>query len=80
MHPEAGVISEFSKSALAEEVATEDCMPTSGPCVGASTLEKSNKPIEGKLTRRGTRLLADFDEADRLEQVIFERLKGLIRD
>ena len=68
----------FCKSASIDEIATHDFVLTPGRYVGAAAVEDDGEPIDEKLTRLRTELLAEFDEADRLEQIIRERLQGLI--
>jgi type I restriction enzyme M protein len=73
-------IAGFCKSASIEEVATHDYVLTPGRYVGAADIEHDGEPIEEKLVRLRAQLLAEFDEADRLEKVIRQRLQGLLRD
>ena len=73
-------IAGFCKSASIDEIATHDYVLTPGRYVGAADIENDGEPIEEKLARLRSQLLAEFDEADRLEQVIRTRLKGLISD
>jgi type I restriction enzyme M protein len=73
-------IAGLCKSATIDEIATHDYVLTPGRYVGAADLEDDGEPIEEKLTRIRTQLLAEFDEADRLEKVIRARLEGLISD
>jgi type I restriction enzyme M protein len=73
-------IAGFCKSSSIEEIATHDYVLTPGRYVGAADIEDDGEPIEEKLTRLRTQLLAEFDEADRLEKVIRERFRGLISD
>jgi type I restriction enzyme M protein len=73
-------IAGFCKSANIDDVANHDYVLTPGRYVGAANVEDDGEPIDEKLARLRTQLLAEFDEADRLEIVIRERLKGLIRD
>ena len=61
-----------------DEIATHDFVLPPGRYVGAAAVEDDGEPIDEKLTRLRTELLAEFDEADRLEQIIRERLQGLI--
>ena len=67
----------FCKSAKIEEIATHDYVLTPGRYVGAAAIEDDGEPIDDKLNRLRSELLAEFDEADRLEKVIRERLSGL---
>jgi type I restriction enzyme M protein len=71
-------ISGFCKSATINEIAIHDYVLTPGRYVGAADIEDDGEPIEDKLMRLRTQLLAEFDEADRLEEVIRTRLKGLV--
>jgi len=71
-------ISGFCRSATIEEIAKHDYMLTPGRYVGATDIEDDGEPIEEKITRLRTQLLAEFVEADRLEQIIRTRLKGLV--
>jgi type I restriction enzyme M protein len=71
-------IAGFCKSANIDEIATHDYVLTPGRYVGAADTEDDGEPIEEKLARLRSQLLAEFDEADRLEQVIRTRLKGLV--
>lgn len=71
-------IAGFCKSASIDEISTHDYVLTPGRYVVAVDIEDDGEPIEEKLTRLRTQLLAEFDEADRLEQVIRVRLKGFI--
>jgi type I restriction enzyme M protein len=73
-------ISGFCKSASIEEVTTHDYVLTPGRYVGAADIEDDGEPIDEKLARLRVQLLAEFDEADRLEKVIRERLEGLVRE
>ena len=68
----------FCKSATIDEIATHDYVLTPGRYVGAADIEDDDEPVEEKLTRLRTQLLAEFDESVRLEQVIRARLKGLV--
>ena len=67
----------FCKAATIAEIATHDFVLTPGRYVGAAEVEDDGEPIDQKLARLRAELLAEFDEADRLEQVIRERLKEL---
>ena len=73
-------ISGFCKSASIEEVATHDYVLTPGRYVGAADVEDDGEPIDEKLARLRAQLLAEFDEADRLEKIIRDRLKSLGHD
>jgi type I restriction enzyme M protein len=80
--PEAAYedIAGFCKSANINEVATQDYVLTPGRYVGAADVEDDGEPIDERLARLRTQLLAEFDEADRLEKVVRERLQGLVRE
>jgi type I restriction enzyme M protein len=73
-------IAGFCKSATIEEVATHDYVLTPGRYVGAADIEDDGEPIEEKLARLRSQLLAEFDEAERLEKVIRKRLQELVRE
>jgi type I restriction enzyme M protein len=73
-------IAGFCKSASIPEVATHDYVLTPGRYVGATDIEDDGEPIDEKLARLRAQLLAEFDEADRLEKVIRERLQELVRE
>jgi type I restriction enzyme M protein len=53
---------------------------TPGRYVGAADIEDDGEPIDEKLARLRSQLLAEFDEADHLEKVIRERLQRLGRE
>lgn len=69
----------FCKAASIDEIATHDYVLTPGRYVGAALPEDDGEPIEDKLARLRSQLLAEFDEADRLEKIIRQRLEGLAR-
>jgi type I restriction enzyme M protein len=71
-------IAGFCKSASFEEIAKHDYVLTPGRYAGAADAEDDGEPIEEKLNRLRTQLLAEFEEADRLELVIRTRLEGLV--
>ena len=71
-------VSGFCKSATIDEIATHDYVLTPGLYVGAAATRDDGEPIDQKLARLRNQLLAEFDEAHRLEQIIRQRLKGLI--
>jgi type I restriction enzyme M protein len=73
-------ISGFCKSAAIDQIATHDYVLTPGRYVGAADVEADGEPIEEKLARLRTQLLAEFDESDRLEKVIRARLGGLLNE
>jgi len=70
----------FCKAASIDEIASYDYVLTPGRYVGAADIEDDGEPIEDKLKRLRAQLLAEFDEADRLEQIIRQRLEGLVRE
>ncbi len=69
----------FCKAATIDEIATHDFVLTPGRYVGAAEAEDDGEPIEEKLARLRAQLLAEFEEADRLEKIIRDRLEGLVR-
>ena len=73
-------IAGFCKAASIDEIATHDYVLTPGRYVGAAGIEDDGEPIDEKLARLRAQLLAEFDEADRLEKIIRQRLEGLIRE
>jgi type I restriction enzyme M protein len=73
-------IAGFCKSATLDEIARHDYLLTPGRYVGAADIESDGEPIEEKIRRLRAQLLAEFDESDRLEEVIRIRLQGLIGD
>jgi type I restriction enzyme M protein len=70
-------ITGFCKSASVDEIAMHDYILTPGRYVGAADIETDGEPTEEKLARLRAQLLAEFEEAARLEQVIRQRLEGL---
>lgn len=69
----------FAKAASLGEVAEHDFVLTPGRYVGAADAEPDDEPINEKIARLQAELLAEFEEGDRLEQLIRERLMGLAR-
>ena len=69
----------FCKAARVEELEQHDFVLTPGRYVGAPEAEADDEPIEDKLARLRKRLVHEFDEADRLEAIIRQRLDGLVR-
>jgi type I restriction enzyme M protein len=67
----------FAKAASAEEVAEHDFVLTPGRYVGAAEVADDGEPIADKIARLQAELLAEFDEARLLEQVIRERLGAM---
>ena len=68
----------FCRAAPLSEVAEHDFVLTPGRYVGAPEPEDDGEPVEEKLARLRKRLVEEFEEADRLEQVIRRRLEGLL--
>ena len=69
----------FCKVAAIDELKQHDFVLTPGRYVGAAEAEADDEPIEDKLARLRKRLVEEFEEADRLEAIIRQRLDGLIR-
>lgn len=69
----------FCKAASLDEIKSHDFILTPGRYVGAAATAEDAEPIEEKLERLRARLLADFEESDRLEAIIRQRLEALIR-
>lgn len=67
----------FCKAATLEEIKSHDFILTPGRYVGATATADDAEPIEEKLARLRARLIADFEESDRLEAIIRHRLKDL---
>ena len=67
----------FCRSAALEEIKGHDFVLTPGRYVGAAEVEGDGEPIEDKLVRLRTQLLAEFDESDRLQAVIRDNLRRL---
>jgi type I restriction enzyme M protein len=67
----------FCKAASIDEIASHDFILTPGRFVGAANAEADDEPVEQKLARLRARLLAEFEEADRLEALIRDRLARL---
>jgi len=68
----------FCRSATIGEIAQHDYVLTPGRYVGAEEPEDDGEPIQEKLARLRAELFKEFEEADRLEKLIRQRLKGLI--
>ncbi|MDP9335753.1 MAG: type I restriction-modification system subunit M [Actinomycetota bacterium] len=66
----------FCKSAKLDEIAAHGYVLTPGRYVGAEDTEDDDEPFDKKLERLRAALLADFDESDRLEQLIRSRLEA----
>jgi type I restriction enzyme M protein len=69
----------FCKVASLDELEQHDFVLTPGRYVGAAEAEVDDEPVEDKLARLRKHLIEEFEEADRLEAIIRERLDGLIR-
>jgi type I restriction enzyme M protein len=69
----------FCKAASLDEVSRQDFVLTPGRYVGAADTETDDEPVEEKLARLRVRLLEEFEEAERLEAVIRQRLDKLVR-
>ncbi len=67
----------FAKAASAEEVAEHEFVLTPGRYVGAAEVTEDGEPIAEKIARLQAELLAQFEEARLLEQVIRERLGAM---
>ena len=67
----------FCKTATIEEITEHDFVLTPGRYVGAAEAESDGEPIEKKLARLREELYAEFEEAERLQKVIRERLDGV---
>jgi type I restriction enzyme M protein len=68
----------FCKSARIDEIAIHDYVLTPGRYVGAADIEDDGEPSDEKLARLRAQLLAEFEEADRLEKIIRRRLERLL--
>lgn len=68
----------FCRSATLAEIRRNDFVLTPGRYAGPAEVENDGEPIEVKLARLRGSLLAEFDEADRLQGVIRERLERLL--
>jgi type I restriction enzyme M protein len=60
-------------------VAEHDFVLTPGRYVGAADAEADDEPIDEKIARLQAELFAEFEEGQRLEQVIQRRL-GVLHD
>jgi type I restriction enzyme M protein len=68
----------FCKVASLDELEQHDFVLTPGRYVGAVAAEADDEPVEQKLARLRKRLVDEFEEADRLEAIIRQRLVGLL--
>ena len=69
----------FCKSATLDEIAQHNHILTPGRYVGAEPEADDGEPFEQKLERLRAQLLADFEESERLEALIRDRLDMLRR-
>jgi type I restriction enzyme M protein len=69
----------FCKVATLDELEQHDFVLTPGRYVGAAEAQADDEPIDDKLARLRKRLVEEFEEADRLEAIIRQRLDGLVR-
>ncbi len=67
----------FCKSATLAEIKAADYALTPGRYVGAPEIADEGEPIDEKIARLKTELLAAFDESARLEKVVREQLERL---
>lgn len=67
----------FCKSATLDEIKSADYALTPGRYVGAAEVADDGEPIDAKIKRLSTELLAAFDESARLETVVREQLERL---
>lgn len=67
----------FCKSATLAEIKAADYALTPGRYVGAAEIEDDGEPIDAKITRLTTELLAAFDESARLEKVVRKQLERI---
>lgn len=67
----------FCKSATLTEIKAADYALTPGRYVGAAEVEDDGEPIDAKITRLTTELLAAFDESARLEKVVRKQLERI---
>lgn len=67
----------FCKAAIIDEIKSHGFVLTPGRYVGAEAIEDDDEPFEEKMARLTATLEEQLAEADRLEKVIRENLKGL---
>ncbi|MGL5825869.1 MAG: N-6 DNA methylase, partial [Nocardioides sp.] len=67
----------FCRSATLAEIKAADYALTPGRYVGAAEVEDDGEPIDAKIERLTTELLAAFDESARLEKVVREQLERI---
>jgi type I restriction enzyme M protein len=68
----------FAKAAKLDEIIERGFILTPGRYVGAPEAEVDDEPITEKLVRLRKELFVEFEEAQRLEKVIRDRLEGLM--
>jgi type I restriction enzyme M protein len=67
----------FAYSASLAEIKAADYALTPGRYVGAADLEDDGEPIEEKIARLSDELCAQFDESDRLAEVVRKQLRRI---
>jgi type I restriction enzyme M protein len=67
----------FAKAASLAEIAGHDFVLTPGRYVGTADVEDDGEPIAEKVARLANELLREFDQGQRLESEIRERLRSL---
>ncbi|WP_254127011.1 N-6 DNA methylase [Aquihabitans sp. G128] len=67
----------FSRAVPIEEIAEHSFVLNPGRYVGAEQAPIDTEPTDEKITRLRSLILAEFDEADRLEKMIRSRLEGM---
>jgi len=67
----------FCKSVNLQEIRDKGCVLTPGRYVGAMDAEEDDEPIEQKIARLTKELETQFEESDRLEQIIHLNLKSM---
>ena len=67
----------FCRSATLAEIKAADYSLTPGRYVGTAEAEDDGEPIDAKIARLKTELLAAFDESARLEKVVRQQLERL---
>ena len=68
----------FAKAAGLDEIKRHDFVLTPGRYVGTEEAEADGEPIDEKIKRLKKELFAEFEEGQRLEEVIRERLGGIV--
>jgi type I restriction enzyme M protein len=67
----------FCKSVTLEEIRAQGYVLTPGRYVGAAELEEDDEPFAEKMERLTKELEAQFEESEKLEEVIRDNLKRL---